>query len=197
VPNKVLYALVGGNGSGKSTFYQQFLAGKDIPFYNADEFAKKNFLDNPEVHSYEAAKIVAKQRLAAVHAGLSFCFETVFSHISKVDFLALAKGFGYTVNLIYIHLDDPTTNIARVISRVNTGGHNVPTDKIINRIPRTMENVKRAIPFCDNVLFYDNNSIERPFTLIAKLDINKNLLTQKSISIPTWLECIFENHIKQ
>ena len=51
---KQLWMLVGGNGAGKSTFYQQALQPLGIPFINADVIAKELFPDAPEAHSYEA-----------------------------------------------------------------------------------------------------------------------------------------------
>ncbi|MEQ3763363.1 MAG: AAA family ATPase, partial [Alcanivorax sp.] len=39
--------LVGGNGSGKSTFYEQMLKPKGMPFINADIIAKEAFPDDP------------------------------------------------------------------------------------------------------------------------------------------------------
>ena len=53
---KELNIIVGGNGSGKSTFYYRFLAKCSLPFLNADELAKEKWPDDPEPHSYEAAK---------------------------------------------------------------------------------------------------------------------------------------------
>ena len=71
--------LVGGNGAGKLTYYRLFLEPTGIPFVNADVLARLVFPDAPEAHSYEAALLAEQQRLKLVQAGISFCFETVFS----------------------------------------------------------------------------------------------------------------------
>ena len=65
---------------------------------------------------------------------ISFCFETVFSHESKIDFLARAKANGYKIILVYIHLFDANLNEARVKQRTSEGGHSVPIEKIHSRI---------------------------------------------------------------
>ncbi len=90
--------------------------------------------ENAENISYKAAKLAAKLRTQLLQDGVSFCFETVFSHPSKIDFLAEAKALGYDIILIYIHLQNAELNLARVAQRVMQGGHSVPADKIINRL---------------------------------------------------------------
>ena len=49
------WLLVGGNGAGKSTFYQRVLEPFDIPFINAGRPAKLLYPDPTEKHSYKAA----------------------------------------------------------------------------------------------------------------------------------------------
>ncbi len=44
-----------------------------------------------------------------------------------------------------IHLFDSSLNEARVKQRVSEGGHDVITEKIHSRIPRTLKNIKAAL----------------------------------------------------
>lgn len=78
-----LWLLVGGNGAGKTTFYERFLARRKIPLVNADNIARSMWPDAPEKHSYEAALIAEKERLRLIEERQTFCFETVFSHPRK------------------------------------------------------------------------------------------------------------------
>lgn len=162
-----LWLLVGGNGSGKSTFYERFLRDKQIPFVNADLFARTLWPAEPEKHSYQAALIAEKERFRLVEEQHSFCFETVFSHPSKIDFVATAKGAGYYVRVFYFHLENSDLNTARVYSRVADGGHQVPEDKIRARISRTMLNVRQLAGLVDELFLVDNSSLEKPFVRIA------------------------------
>ena len=57
-----LWLLVGGNGAGKTTFYERFLAPRKIPLVNADNIARSVWPDAPEKHSYEAALIAERER---------------------------------------------------------------------------------------------------------------------------------------
>ncbi|MBP6075971.1 MAG: hypothetical protein KA520_06425 [Nitrosomonas sp.] len=57
-------------------------------------------------HSYDAAILAGQLRLQLLREGCSFCFETVFSHLSKIDFIAQTKTLGYKIVLVFIHLSD-------------------------------------------------------------------------------------------
>lgn len=164
---KQLWLLAGGNGAGKSTFYRTRLAPAGLPFVNADILAKLLYPQAPEAHSYHAAKLAEHLRLQLLRQGRSFCFETVFSHPSKIDFAAQAKTLGYEIVLVFIHLSDPALNQARIAQRISEGGHNVPSDKIISRIPRTLKLIKKTLPLCDHVYILDNSRADNPFQQLA------------------------------
>ncbi len=181
-----LWVLVGGNGSGKSTFFDKYLKTLGMPFVNADQIAKDQFPDDPEGHSYDAAGLATDIRMSLLDEGNTFCFETVFSHSSKVDFIGHAKALGYSIVLVFIHLDDPQLNKARVSQRVAGGGHNVPDEKIESRIPRLLKNVAMAIPLCDQVRILDNSDVRNPFQQLAVIRDN---VTQTLIDpVPVWLQ---------
>lgn len=139
-----------------------------MPFVNADNIARDVFPDNPEAHSYQAAAIAENLRNELLQEGRSFCFETVFSHPSKIDFMAKAKAMGYEVILVFVHLSSPDLNKARILQRIEEGGHSVPEHKVESRIPRTMENIKTAIQLADKAYLLDNSSNEQPFVIEAK-----------------------------
>ena len=181
---KQLWLLAGGNGSGKSTFYELFLAPLKIKFVNADLIAKLISPDNPQSISYGAASLAEKERAKLLTEGISFCYETVFSHPSKIDFIAKAKGLGYEVILAYIHLGTPQLNEARVQQRILAGGHSVPVEKIHSRIPRTMKNITKALPLIDEARFLDNSSGGNPFQQVALIKLGN--VEWKSDSCPDW-----------
>ena len=162
-----LWLLVGGNGAGKTTFYERFLARRRIPLVNADNIARSVWPDAPEKHSYEAALIAERERLRLLEERQTFCFETVFSHPSKVDFVGAAQAAGFRIRLFYFHLELASLNKARVASRVTSGGHNVPEAKIESRIPRTLENLRQCIGLADELHLIDNSSLDQPYLRVA------------------------------
>ena len=91
---KQLWLLAGGYGAGKSTVYRTQLEQHGIPVVNADILAKQLYPLAPEAHSYDVVMIAAQLRSQLLLQGRSFCFETVFSHPSKIDFVGQAKALG-------------------------------------------------------------------------------------------------------
>ncbi|THB77241.1 MAG: dephospho-CoA kinase [Desulfobacteraceae bacterium] len=183
---KQLWILAGGNGSGKSTFYEQYLSKTGIKIVNADLVAKEIDPDHPEKVSYEAATVATEIRNELLRKGVSFCFETVFSHESKIDFIGLAKSYGYTVILVYFHLMDSSLNEARVHQRVQEGGHAVPADKIRSRIPRLMKNIKTALTIVDEARILDNSSARDRFKQIVIIKAGK--YDMKVDPVPDWVK---------
>ncbi len=183
---KQLWLIAGGNGAGKSTFYRMYLAPKGIKVVNADLIAKEIDPKNPEKASYKAATWASWLIEDLLYQGISFCYETVFSHESKIDFTAKARSLGYEIILVFIHLDIPELNEARVIQRVTMGGHNVPSDKIYSRIPRTMKHVAKILPIVNQARFLNNSSREDPFQLVAV--IKKGRCDYKVDHFPGWAE---------
>ncbi len=189
---KQLWLLAGGNGAGKSTFYQQFLAPLEVQFVNADLIACDLDSLHPQRSSYAAAKLAERLRRDLLQEGVSFCFETVFSHPSKIDFVAEAKTLGYEVILVFIHLQLDELNQARVNQRVSEGGHDVPTEKIIARIPRTLAHIRTALPLMDIAQLYDNSSSELPFQPVARIE--KGQLVEMINPLPDWAREMLSEH---
>ena len=184
---KQLWVLAGANGAGKSTFYRtSLLAKRGMLFLNADRMARHIDPQYPERVSYEAAHLIEKFREEILHKGISFCFETVFSHPSKIDFIAKAKALGYQVILVYIHLDSLALNEARVHQRLSEGGHSVPPEKIRSRLPRTLKNVAVALPLVDEARLLDNSYQDRPFQTVARVIRGRRIETVDPL--PAWAE---------
>src|SRR5690606_8598962 len=140
------------------------------------------------IYSYAAALIAEKERFRFLEEGASFCFETVFSHPSKVDFLGAAKAAGFRIRMVYFHLELVALNNARVSTRVKSGGHGVPEKKIETRIPRTLQNVKASIGLVDELCLVDNSSAEKPFLRVAELRGADWVLYQDVL--PEWAETL-------
>lgn len=190
---KQLWILAGANGAGKSTFYRLFLKSRGINLINADIIARAINPVNQESASYKAMMLAERLREDLLLQGISFCFETVFSHPSKIDFIARAKSLGYHIVLVYIHLETPELNEARVHQRVAEGGHDVPPQKIRSRIPRTMKYIATVLPLIDEARLLDNSLFDAPFRKIAVIE--PGALTESVSPLPGWAKKVLKDCI--
>jgi predicted ABC-type ATPase len=155
---KQLHLVVGPNGSGKTTFVEEFLA-LELPRYayvNADEIAKVRWPADAAAHSYEAARVAAETRAHLIASGRPFIAETVFSHRSKLDLVRSAQTAGYQVVLHVMHVPEELA-VGRVAYRVQAGGHDVPEHKIRERYRRLWQLVAQAVSLVDRAVLYDNS----------------------------------------
>jgi predicted ABC-type ATPase len=172
---RTLVVVAGPNGAGKSTFVDRFLKPTGILVVNADEVAKGLSPESPETVAYEAARVADAWRRDLSARRVSFCMETVFSDPvgAKLTFLKECQSNGYTVLLIFIGLESADLSLGRVMQRVESGGHDVPDDKIGTRFPRTLDNLRQAVSFVDEALLFDNSSSEHPFRFVAAYKAGK------------------------
>lgn len=157
-PEIIVFA--GPNGSGKSTFTE--LLKPPIDYINADEIKK-----NLKCSDLEAAQLAEKQREEHIEYMSEFCFETVLSTERNLKLLKRAKERGYFIRCYYILTADPMINVWRVKSRVESGGHDVPEDKIIVRYDRALALVQNLVGICDICHIYDNSG-NQPFRIFNK-----------------------------
>lgn len=157
-PEIVFFA--GPNGSGKSTFTE--LLKPPMDYINADEIKK-----NLKCSDMEAAELAEKQREDHLAVMSEFCFETVMSTRRNLDLLRRAKEKGYFIRCYYVLTADPMINVLRVQSRVESGGHDVPEEKIISRYDRALALVKEVVALSDICHIYDNSE-EIPHRIFKK-----------------------------
>lgn len=157
-PEVVVFA--GPNGSGKSTITE--LLKPPMDYINADEIKK-----NIKCSDLAAAQLAEKQREEHIEQMSEFCFETVLSTSRNIELLKKAKEKGYFIRCYYVLTADPMINVWRVKSRVESGGHDVPEGKIIQRYDRALELIKDLVQICDVCHIYDNSG-SRPFRIFKK-----------------------------
>lgn len=179
----IVVAIAGPNGAGKTTFYHAHLRAAALPFVNADTLAHELDLE-----PYAAARVADALRHEFIRRRESFVFETVLSDPvgDKVGFLKCAAEAGYTVVLCYIGIAGPDVSEARVAMRASQGGHDVPTEKLRSRYPRTIANLKAAIRELPHVLVYDNNDLAVPFRQVAIFEEGR--LQELNEPVPVWLK---------
>ncbi len=148
----------GPNGSGKSTLISHLLEqGIELGEYiNADDIVNDLGLIG-DTGAREGQLLADAARERCLKSGNDFSFETVMSHVSKIEFMARAQSLGYLVTLFFVATADPELNVERVWSRVAQGGHDVPADRIIARYKRAMALMPQAVAACNSATIFDNS----------------------------------------
>jgi predicted ABC-type ATPase len=181
----IVVALAGPNGAGKTSFYRAYLKPSGLRFVNADVLAQDLRID-----AYSAARLADRLRRQLIEQRESFIFETVFSDPigDKLEFLKETERTGYSVVMFFIGIPSPSVSDERVAMRVAKGGHDVPADKLTERYPRVMQNLKRALAELSNLRVYDNGDLRDPYWLVATREDGQEVKFRGPV--PEWLSAL-------
>lgn len=168
-PRLLLFA--GPNGSGKTTITTpETLAYYQIPlerYLNADDIARSLTEARPDLLQEEREREAFRQarqlRWSYREEGLSFAFETVFSHPSTLLDIQQCRAAGFEIVVLFVTTENPEINVGRVAGRYRAGGHDVPVDRIHARYHRVMALLPRIIEDSDRATVFDNSA----FPLLA------------------------------
>jgi len=147
-------------------------------------FTNYYLISSVRLDSYEAAIIADFFRSKLVSGMLTFSYETVFSHQSKLEFLSSARNNGFKIYLYFICTQDPKININRVKNRVQQGGHDVSEDKIESRYFRSLGLLKDAFLLSDSAFIIDT-TIDRGEIILEKKNSQVSILVDE---IPEWVD---------
>lgn len=160
-PNVVVVA--GPNGSGKSTaapaLLRDYLGMTE--FVNADVIAQGLSGFGSDAVAIQAGRIMLERVHELAERRADFAFETTLASRSFARWLRELRDAGYRTNLLFLWLPSPEMAVARVASRVQQGGHNVPEETIRRRYNAGMRNFFRLyLPVVDAWMLFDNSSAE-------------------------------------
>jgi len=166
---KNVYIIAGPNGSGKTTFANEFLPeyAKCPNFVNADLIAQGLSPFSPRAAAIKAGRLVLEQIRSLAAKNADFAFETTLSGKSYVRLLTTLKNKGYAINLFFLWIPNAEFALGRIKDRVASGGHDVPAVDVKRRFSRGVYNFfKYYKPLSDTWLLFNNaDAIPR---LIAK-----------------------------
>jgi predicted ABC-type ATPase len=97
---------------------------------------------------------------ATIEVHRSLGVETVLSTDKYRRLVSLAKSRGFQIRFVYVILRSPELNIQRVQSRVRSGGHDVPHDKIVERYWRSLQQLPWFFGQSDQAWIFDNSGAE-------------------------------------
>jgi predicted ABC-type ATPase len=161
-----IMVLAGTNGAGKSSIGGALLEAKHAPFYNPDSETRALMAANQALtleNANAAAWRIGKERLqTAIAARQSFNFETTLGGSTIAQLLVQAHEAGLRLRLWYCGLNSAELHIARVRSRVQRGGHDIPEEKIRERYETSRSNLCTILPSVDELIMYDNSAEADP-----------------------------------
>lgn len=127
---------------------------------NPDQIAASLLREQPglgvDAANLEAAHLTEASVLRCLLSGDGVLVETVLSTTKYESAVRLAHERGYRVGMIYVGLPDVRYSILRVRQRVESGGHDVPEDKLRARWTRSHDNLVRFAPLVDDLFVFSN-----------------------------------------
>jgi predicted ABC-type ATPase len=186
VPDRALtpriFVLAGVNGAGKSSIGGAMLLQVGVEFYNPDAAARLFLLSGQGTTQEEANAAAWEQgrRLLerAIDERKDFAFETTLGGKTITFLLKKAITQGIDVRIWYVGLESPELHIARVRSRVELGGHDIPEVKIRERYTHSRTNLIELLPRLIELKVFDNTEEGDPQK--GKSPAPKLLLHQKA-----------------
>ena len=163
-----IYVLAGVNGAGKSSLGGAAFREAGGDYYNPDEAARSLVAANPRLDQKEAnsqAWLIGKGLLEkAIANGLNFAFETTLGANTIPALLRDAAQKGIEMYVWYAGLSSPELHIARVKSRVDKGGHDIPEADIHRRYKHSRLNLIDLLPYLAALRVHDNSAEADPAT---------------------------------
>jgi predicted ABC-type ATPase len=102
-----------------------------------------------------------------------------------------ARDSGFTVTLFFIALDSPEKNILRVLTRVQSGGHDVPSDRIVARYMRTLDLLPQMVEAAHRSYIFDNSALyggpDEVRRLVAFAEFDGEVVITVAEETPAWV----------
>ena len=169
-----LWIVAGPNGSGKTSIYdnadiEDF--GRSVWIINPDALSQR-ICDieqlEPLAANLEAVRRIERWLYASIEAHQTVGVETVLSTPKYRPLVLAAREHKFTIQLIYVLLKSAQLNIERVRLRVAKGGHDVQSEKILERRERSLGQLPWFLNQADDAWLFDNSD-ERPQLIGTKV----------------------------
>jgi predicted ABC-type ATPase len=158
--------LAGVNGAGKSSVAGERLRQSGGEYFNPDEVTRRFREVSPSMSLAEAnsrAWSEGKTRLeGAIRDHADFTFETTLGGATITELLFEALDEGLEVAVFYVGLESVELNLARVRSRVEAGGHDIPELKVRERYTSSLQNLVKLAPRLTELRVFDNSAEADP-----------------------------------
>ena len=146
--------IAGINGTGKSSIRGVLCEYVNLgTVVDPDLIARENNVD-----IVGAGKIAVQLIDECIDCGVTFTQETTLSGSRIVKEMQKAKKNGFEISMYYIGLESVGESLSRIANRAQKGGHNIPEERVIRRYEKRIFNFMKCVPYCDEIVFYDNQN---------------------------------------
>lgn len=173
-----LWIVGGPNGAGKSTLADRWLAPR-LPVVSPDAIAARD-----RVSAIEAARHAIDAQERFLNAGSDFAVDTTFSGQREIGIARRAAASGYRVGVIFVGVASPALCQARILQRVEQGGHAVPPEDVLRRYGRSLLNLAAAFEVAERVYVFDNTGERRRLVLSVK----RGRVNRMAERLPAWAQ---------
>jgi predicted ABC-type ATPase len=175
--------FAGVNGAGKTTIYPLQRLDSTMPRINTDEIVREigKWYNPPDI--IKAGKIAVQRYNDYVKQGITFNQETTLCGMSILKNIKQAKENGYVIEMHYVGVDSVEIAKDRIKERVASGGHGIPDKDVERRYINSFKNLKQIMNDIDLLIFYDNTTIVRRFSIYRK-----GVRVTLSSTVPNWYE---------
>jgi predicted ABC-type ATPase len=202
-----IYVLAGVNGAGKSSVGGAMFAKAGVRFYNPDSAARqfrwKLFGINQEEANALAWQEGRRLLERAIDERKDFAFETTLGGNTMASLLEKASAAGIEVRIWYVGLENAELHIARVLSRVDMGGHDIPEAKVRERYARSRMKLIGLLPHLAELKVFDNTEEGDPQKgqspspkLLLHMEWGKIVSSANLSLVPPWAKPILQAAIQ-
>ena len=138
--NKELIIVGGANGSGKTTFAEEYASRHQYLYLGADAIATELAPNAPNLVPLAAGREFMDRLTAALAGPQSLVVESTLAGRTLRHVIGSARAAGFTITIVYLFLDSVDMCVERVRQRVQKGGHWVPETDIRRRFSRSLRN---------------------------------------------------------
>lgn len=186
--------VIGGSGSGKSTWSRRNRHRLPASFYDVDAIAKDLAGGRPpgRNHRDRAQKSVNKAIAEHIEALEDFGFESVYSGPRRPNDVLEAYKAGYRVAAFFLGTRHSDTNIRRVRNRVAQGGHGVSESVIRKHWENSRNNLIATWDALHSIEVYDAEE-EEDLPLLAVKTGNEFAYRVPGNLLPDWMRFISDH----
>ena len=176
-----IYTIIGGvNGVGKSSLSGVLSAeSTDLGvIIDTDRITAETGGDK-----VSGGKAAIKRISDCLDKGVNFTQETTLSGVRTLKTIQKARELGYFIRLYYIGVNSADESIKRIKTRVEKGGHNIPSEDVQRRYSKRFEDLAKVLPYCNEVHLFDNEN-----GFVEKAEYRNGELIIKGETVPIWLD---------